>query len=59
MIRHVRYKMLAGELINNLNYLIETHGNLPIFIEHENNSKVVITTIADIGFVIGKSDFGW
>ena len=49
--------MKASELINALTYLIETHGDLPMFVEHESNDKVFIITLPDIGFFISKDEY--
>ena len=47
----------ASELINCLNYLIETHGDLPVFVEHENNNEVYVITDSSVGFFISKSEY--
>lgn len=47
--------MKASELINDLSQLIEDFGDLPVFVEHEENDKPVINIIPDVGFIICKN----
>ncbi|MFA5760210.1 MAG: hypothetical protein WC877_00345 [Dehalococcoidales bacterium] len=46
--------MKASELIESLNYLINTYGDLSVFTEHENNDQIYVITLPDIGFIISK-----
>lgn len=52
-------KMFASDLIKNMEYLISTHGDMPIFIEHEDNDDVYIVTDGNKGFIISKSPITW
>ena len=49
--------MKASKLIECLNYLVNTHGDLSVFVEHESNPNVYIITDSNIGFIISKDEF--
>ena len=51
--------MLASESITCLNYLVDIHGDLPVFVNHESNDVATVLTLSNIGFVISKDHNHW
>ncbi|MFA5434105.1 MAG: hypothetical protein WC319_14775 [Candidatus Paceibacterota bacterium] len=47
--------MKSSELIETLQNLNESYGDLSIFLEHECNDQIHVTILPDIGFILSKT----